>query len=603
MNPNLIAYSIHERAKKYGERAAYRYRNQETGQWTSVSWTRFSSLIKTTSKALAKIGVKEQDNVSIFSQNMPEIFIVDYGLFSNRAVSVPMYATSSKSQVEYIVKDAEVSLLFVGEQTQYDIAREVMASCDVLKQLIVFDPAVKLDEADTTTIFFDAFLKLGELADNEALVNSRLDAAVEEDLSLILYTSGTTGEPKGVMLPHSCFVAQMKVHDAVLTKMTDKDVSMAFLPMSHIFEKTWIFYCFHKGVEVAVNLRPTEIQTTIKEVRPTLMCCVPRFWEKVYAGVQEKIASTQGFAKTMMLAAIEVGKERNLNYVRLGKKAPFLLELKYSFFDKVIFSKLRRAIGVDNANFFPTAGAMLSDKLNRFFHTCGIDICYGYGLTESTATVCCFKSVGYEFGTIGSIVPGLEVKIDPANNEILLRGDTIMKGYYKKPEATREAFTEDGWFRTGDAGAIHESGALMITERIKELYKTVNGKYIAPQAVEAKLGEDTMIEQIMVIGDQRKYVTALIVPAYAALEEYAKKNGINFNSRPALLADKKIITMIQERIDAMQDQFSPYERVKKFRLLSKPFTMETGELTNTLKLKRRVINERYADIIETLYMD
>ncbi len=360
-------------------------------------------------------------------------------------------------------------------------------------------------------------------------VAARSEAATPDDIFTLIYTSGTTGEPKGAVLPHSCMNAAMRIHTERLTMLSDSDTSLCFLPLSHIFEKAWTYFCLFMGIRVAINRDPREVQHSLRQVRPTCMCSVPRFWEKVYAGVQDKIGAMTGITRWMVDRALRVGARRNLHYARLGRKAPWMLESQYRFFDKKVFAPMRRVIGIDNGNIFPTAGAPLSDNIVEFLHTCGINIVVGYGLSETTATVSCYPATGWEVGTVGTVMPDVQVRIGE-QDEILVKGPTVMRGYYNRPEDTAKAFTPDGWFRTGDAGRIDESGAIVLTERIKDLFKTSNGKYIAPQAIETRLGEDRYIEQVAVIGDRRKYVSAIIVPAFEALKEYARKHKIKFNN-------------------------------------------------------------------------
>ena len=374
---------------------------------------------------------------------------------------------------------------------------------------------------------------------------------------------------------------------------------MNFLPMTHVFEKAWVYLCVHKGVQVCINLRPADIQTTIKEIRPTLMCSVPRFWEKVYAGVQEKIAETTGLKKKLMLDAIRIGRIHNIDYLRVGKTPPLSIHIRDKFYETTLYNLLKKTIGIENGNFFPTAGAAVPDEICEFVHSVGIDMLVGYGLTESTATVSCTSQTGYTIGSVGQPMPNVEVKIGE-NNEILLRGKTITKGYYKKAEATAEAIDEDGWFHTGDAGYMKD-GELYLTERIKDLFKTSNGKYIAPQAIETKLVIDRYIDQIAIIADQRKFVSALIVPVYPFVEDYAQKKGIAYSSLEELLQHPKIIGLFKARIDTLQQAFAHYEQIKRFTLLPHPFSLEKGELTNTLKVKRNVLNANYAKEIERMY--
>ena len=563
---------VHRQAEKYGSRTALKYRDNATGKWLKISWKEFSEKVMLTAKAMAEFGIEVQDNIGVYSQNMPQCFYTDFGAYANRVVSIPMYATNSPGQIEYIINDAHIHTLFVGEQLQYNNAFKVQKESQYLKRLVVFDPAVKLNPEDKTSIYFDDFLRLGDNAHAETTVKIRTNEAVPEDLATIIYTSGTTGESKGVMLHHFNYREAFRIHDIRLPFMTDQDVSMNFLPLTHVFEKAWTYLCIHRGVQVCINLRPQDIQTTIKEIRPTLMCSVPRFWEKVYAGVQEKISQETGLRKAMMLDAIKVGRTHNIDYLRQGKTPPMMLHLKYKFYEKTIYALLKKTIGIENGNFFPTAGAAVPDEICEFVHSVGINMVVGYGLTESTATVSCFLNEGYEIGSVGTVMPDVEVKIGE-NNEILLRGKTITTGYYKKPEATAAAIDRDGWFHTGDAGYLKDSH-LYLTERIKDLFKTSNGKYISPQALETKLAIDRYIDQIAVIADERKFVSALIVPVYGFVKDYAKEKDIAYGNMDELLQHPKIQALFRARIDTLQQQFAHYEQVKRFTLLPEPFSME-----------------------------
>lgn len=594
-----FAELIHRQAEKYGNRTALKHRDNATGKWLKISWREFSDKVMLTAKAMAEFGIKVQENIGVYSQNMPQCLYTDFGAYGNRVVSIPMYATNSPGQIEYIINDAKIRTLFVGEQLQYNNAFKVQKDSKYLERLVVFDPAVKMNPEDKTSIYFDDFLRLGDNAHAESTVKIRMTKAVPEDLATIIYTSGTTGESKGVMLPHSCYLEAMRIHDVRLPLVTDKDLSMSFLPMTHIFEKAWCYYCLHKGVTITINQDPKMIQKTLPEVHPTLMCNVPRFWEKVYAGVHEKINSASPAMKKIFLDAIETGRKYNLEYKNKGIPAPCGLKLKFQFYNKTVFTLLKRVLGIERGRFFPVAGAPLSDTVNEFLQSVNIPIAYGYGLSETTATVCFYPEIGFQFGSIGEVMPGVQVKIDPGNNEILVKGKTVMSGYYNKPEETKKAFTEDGFFRTGDAGRL-EGNTLFFTERIKDLYKTSNGKYIAPQAIEMVMSGDNYIEQIAVIGDQRKFVSALIVPAYPLLEKYAGEKGISFESREELVKNKDIIRFIEARVEEHQKNLASYEKIKRFTLLPEPFMMGC-ELTDTLKLRRPVVLQKYATEIEAMY--
>ncbi len=599
MSSSLLSVLIQRQAGKYGDRVALRYRDYKTETWIPVSWNQFAVTVKTVSNALIELGVGVQENIAVFSQNKPECLYVDFGSFGVRAVTVPFYATSSEAQVHYMVGDAEIRYVFVGEQLQYDVAFRVMQLGSHLKQIVIFDREVKRDERDRTSIYFDEFLKLGEEHQHQTEVDKRTSESGNGDLANILYTSGTTGESKGVMLHHACYEGAIPAHNNRFPGLTDQDVVMNFLPFTHVFERAWSYWCLTVGCTLAVNLRPTDIQKTIKEIRPTAMCSVPRFWEKVYAGVQEKINETTGLKKKLMLDAIKVGREHNLEYVYKGLTPPAMLHLKYKFYDKVIYGLLKKTIGIENGRFFPTAGAAIPPAVQEFVLSVGINMVAGYGLTESTATVACEDDRDHVVGSVGRLMPHVQIKIGE-NNEILLKGVGITHGYYKKEAVTREAFTEDGWFHTGDAGYIKD-GYLFLTERIKDLFKTSNGKYIAPQAIEAKLVVDRYIDQISIIADERKFVSALIIPEYELVKEHAARKGIHYESMEELLQKPEIIDLFKERIDTLQQQFAHYEQIKRFTLLPHPFSMERGELTNTLKIKRSVLNKNYAAEIEKMY--
>lgn len=599
MSNSYLSTLICRQAKKYGDRIALKYRNYETESWIPVSWNQFAAKVKNVSNALIALGTEVQENVGIFSQNMPECLYTDFGAFGSRVVTIPLYATSSEAQVHYILEDAGIRFLFVGEQYQYDVAYRVQNLCKSLKQIIIFDPKVKRSAADKNSIYFSDFLKLGEDGKYQEEVDKRTSESGNGDLANILYTSGTTGESKGVMLHHSCYEAAFAAHDQRLKTLTEADVVMNFLPFTHIFERAWSYYCINKGCTLCVNLRPQDIQKTIKEIRPTAMCSVPRFWEKVYAGVQAKINETTGLKRGLMLDALKVGKEHNITYLMNGKTPPPLLHMKYKFYEKTIYSLLKKTLGIENGNIFPTAGAAIPLAVEEFVHSVGINMIAGYGLTETTATVSCCWLDSFRIGSVGRVMPGLEIKIGE-NNEILLRGETVTKGYYKKEAMTRQVLTEDGWFHTGDAGYLKD-GFLYLTERIKDLFKTSNGKYIAPQAIETKLVVDRYIDQISIIADQRKFVSALIVPEYEQVKKYAEAHHIAYTDMKDLLQKQEIIDLFRLRIDTLQQEFAHYEQVKRFTLLPEPFSMERGELTNTLKIKRPVLMKNYAAEIEKMY--
>ena len=594
-----LSVLVHDQAKNYADREAMIYQDFGCEQWKSYSWNEFSSCVRTVSNAMLNLGVKVQENVGVFSQNCPQYLFCDYGAWGIRAVTVPFYATSSEQQIQFIINDAKIRFLFVGEQEQYEKAHRVMALCPTLERIIVFDRSVTLSPRDPNALYFDDFLKLGDGFPRQTEVEKCAREATFDDLANILYTSGTTGESKGVMLTHGQYHAALEANGKCVN-IHDDDRVLNFLPFAHIFEKAWAVLAVTVGATLIVNNDPKRVQQSMRDTNPTCMSAVPRFWEKVYAGVMEKIEKAGSLQQRIFSNALAVGRKYNIEYLSRGKRPPLTLRLKYDVINKTLFGKVRKELGLVNANIFPTAGAAISAHVEEFVHSIGINMIAGYGLTESLATVSCDRlGEPYSVGSVGRIIDGLDVKISE-EGEVLLKGPSIFHGYYNRDDITAASFTEDGYFKTGDAGYIKD-GELFLTERIKDLFKTSNGKYIAPQMIETRLLVDKYIDQIAVIADERKFVSALIVPEYRLLEEYAKANGIEYGSMEELCADKRINEMIKERIDTLQQQLAYYEQVKRFTILPKPFTMDNGELTNTLKLKRRVVNENYKAAIDKMY--
>ena len=592
---------VHDLAKKYGEREALIYQDFGGKEWKSLSWNKFSATVKQVSNALLNIGVKEQENIGIFSQNSIQYLFCDFGAWGVRAVTIPFYATSSEQQIQFMINDAKVRFLFVGEQEQYDRARRVVSLCPTLERIIVYDAMVHISEHDTIAIYFDDFLKLGDKLPRQTEVEQRQREANNDDIANILYTSGTTGDSKGVILTHGQFHAAIIANDECVD-VNEHDRVMNFLPYTHIFERGWAILCLSEGATLIVNTHPQEVQQSMRETHPTCMSSVPRFWEKVYQGVMEKIDHASSVQRKLFHHALAVGRKHNIEYLSLGKKPPMALHLEYELLNRTVFSLVRKELGLENAHFFPTAGAAVSEHVEEFVHSIGLNMIVGYGLTESLATVSCdHLNKPYTVGSVGRPINGIDIRISD-EGEILLKGPTITKGYYNREDLTRQAFTEDGYFRTGDAGYL-KNGELFLKERIKDLFKTSNGKYIAPQMIESKILVDKYIDQIAVIADQRKFVSALIIPVYGMLEEYARAHNIAFENREQLCANPQIYAMMKERIDTLQQQLAHYEQVKRFTLLPHQFSMEKGELTNTLKIRRRVLNENYKAEIDKMYED
>ncbi len=590
-----LALMVPKQAKKYGDRTALRYR--EHSAWHDISWREVEDRVRSAAKGLLELGIPEGGMVGIFAQNCPEWTIADFAILSVRGVSVPIYATNTAKQAEYIVNETEIAVLFVGGAEQYRKAVSISATSIFLKKIIVFNSSVPLADPGGRDVYFLDFLVSGRQAAQDLELESRLKKADMNDLATLIYTSGTTGEPKGVMLHHSNFYFSFQAHNKRLS-VSDRDVSMCFLPLSHVFERAWTYFALGSGMVVNYCDDTGKIVEYLQEVQPTIICAVPRFYEKIYGAIFEKLEKAPASRKNLFLWAVELGEKV---YLRTKEKEsiPWDLKLKHRIAEKLVLEKLRKIVG-GRIRFFPCAGAPLSRHIEEFFHSVGIPIKYGYGLTETTATVTCHEEYHYRPGTVGKPIYGVDVKIAP-DGEILVRGETVTKGYYKKPEATSEVFT-DNWFRTGDAGVL-EDGYLTITDRIKDLMKTSGGKYIAPQLIETTVGKDHFIEQISIIGDERKYVSALIVPTFTALEDYARSRNIDFASREELIGHPEIVKFYHDRIEANQKELAGFEKIKKFKLLAKPFTQDDGEMTPTMKLKRKVINEKYRDIIDGIYRE
>jgi len=550
--------------------------------------------MESVARGLIHLGHQPGEMVGLCARNMPEWTQADLGILAARGVTVPLYPTSTLEQARFIIQDAGVRILFAGEQNEVELGFELLASGDI-DRLIALDPAADL-QGEPRALSFEALQALGDDA-NEAERQARASQFCQEDLLTLVYTSGTTGEPKGVMLDHAIASAAMHLHDLRL-KVGPEDVSLCMLPLCHIFERAWTYYVLYRG---ALNVYIRDPQTVIQvigEVKPTLMCAVPRVYEKAFAGIHGRIAKAPWLLRCLFRWSMRVGTE--LVRLRIAGRAPGpWLGLKHKLAERLVFRKLRGLFG-GRCRFFPVAGASLADDVNVFFQAIGLNLKYGYGLSETCATVSCYEDGPLPIGTLGRPLEGLEVKLGE-DHEILVKGPTVMRGYFNRPEETAKVMTADGFLRTGDAGDLDAQGNLIFTERIKELMKTSNGKYIAPQRVEGTLGKDAFIDQIAIIADSRNFVSALIVPSFEGLEEHARSIGIKYHNLTELLHHTKVVEFFETRIQHLQQELAKYEQVKKFTLLPRPFSMELGELTPTLKLRRKSIEAAFKAEIEAMY--
>jgi len=587
-------HMVLSRVEKYGEKIAMRHRAH--GPWESVTWNQLGEMIRASAMALLDFGIKRGDMVAIYSQNRMEWTISDLGSLAVGAVDATIYATNSAEEAEYIINDAEAKVVFCDGQEQYDRIMSIVGRSQYIRRIVVFDPLTVL-QGDISYHFAD-FLEIGRKSGREQQLQARIDAITPDDIVTLIYTSGTTGVPKGAMHTHrSLFAMNYGTVYVYGDLLHENMVSLCFLPLSHIFERAWTYGILYCGMENNYCHDTKQIVEFFGEVRPHIMCTVPRVWEKVYGTIYDKLESASEGKKKLFNWSTGVAKEA-WELKKLGRSKGPLLAMKYAIADKLVLSKLRAIVGGRTVS-YNVGGAAFSPELNEFFNSVGIMLGQGYALTEFfPVAISCFPV--YKKGTCGPVFPQVQVRLSE-EGEIQCRGPVCMQGYYRKEEATKEVLTEDGWFSTGDVGIIDEDGYIKITDRIKDLIITAGGKNIAPQQIELLVGEDIYIEHVAAIGDGRKYISALIVPAFEVLEEYCRNNGITFSSPEELIAKPEIIAFYRERIDKATAGLGRVEQIKKFTLLPKPFSQEDGEITPTMKVRRKVVNQKYNDVIEAMY--
>ena len=582
---------LEKNAQNLPNKNAISYRDGEN--LIILTWKEFWNKVCQTANGLHTLDVKKGDCVGVFSQNSKDWVIFDVATQMLGAVTIPIYATNNYAQTEYIIKQTEMQHILVGDTPQLEILKS--AETHLNKKLHIFTSHIINDEAENITYFPD-FIK-------HFSTERKIAEISDDDLATILYTSGTTGTPKGVMLSHGCFKDVISAHNQFFGfENLHTMKSLAFLPLSHIFERAWTLYVLSQGGEVAILEDPKNILSALKQVQPNAMCAVPRFYEKVYQTLVKKIDAASPTKQKLFKKALEVGA-RVADKKRTDSPVPFLLNLKFKFFDTLVFKKIKNELG-GNLEFLPCGGAMLKKEISEFFAAIGLPVIVGYGLTETTATVTALPTKNYVYGSVGIPLPGVEIKIG-AEDEILVKYGGVMKGYYKNEEETAKVFTEDGYFRTGDAGRIDENGNLYIVDRIKDLMKTSNGKYIAPQAIEIPLQSHPEISQAMVIAEGKPYVSAVIVPDFETLiekyQEFKNYVSLTIEEKKKLLESPFIKEKFEKIVADIQKEFASYEKIKKFKLLPEEFTIEKGEITPTLKIKRRVVLEKLNSLIEGMY--
>lgn len=564
------------------------------GQWVTRTFREVAADSAALAQALVGRGVGPGDTVAIFSANRPEWLITDFGILSARAVTVPLYATNTAAQAEYVVADAGPAIVFVGNQQQYDAVDSFRARVPAVRLVVALDPDVDLRGRDSSHL--GDLLAEGYAAVQPGSVERRLAAATPQDVATIIYTSGTTGEPKGAVLTHANFIHQLNALDERFSIGPD-DRSLCFLPLSHAYERGWTMYVMAHGAANYLLADTGAVIEALAEVRPTLMVSVPRLFEKVYAGVQDRLAASSPVKRRLARWALDVGATYQRQRQQ-GAPPGLLLRARHSVADRLVLSSIRDVLGGEK-NVLAAGGAPLASEIEEFFLAAGILICQGYGMTETTAMLTCNYPGGVRFGTVGRPVAGVEIKI-AEDGEILARGGNVMREYHRKPAETAEVL-EGGWLHTGDIGELDADGYLRVTDRIKDIIITSQGKNVAPQHIETQFSADPFLEQVVVVGDRRAYLTALVQPNFPAVEEWARAHGVHWTTREELVSDPAVVEMVGARLDAESGQLAGYERVKRFTLVPHEFTQAEGELTPTLKIRRRVVEERYHDLIDAMY--
>ena len=565
------------------------------GQWVSISSDELLARAKRIAAGLHAIGVQRGDRVALLSESRVEWTLTDAGSIFAGTIDVPIYATLTPPQVRYILNDSGACVLLLPNSEKFIELKDVLGECPDVKHVIFFE-AGGVTAADGLTL--DQLEEKGrELEESEPNYIDCLPPGTPDDLATIIYTSGTTGEPKGVMLTHANLVSNL-IDSSGHHDFGEHDKALSVLPLSHVFERQAMYMYLHKGMAVYFAESLQTIGPNLREVSPTVLVGVPRIFEKIYQRIREHAAENGKVAVGLLAWSVSVAHEY-AKFVLANKPVPALLRFKHSIASTLVFSKWQRAFG-GKMRLLVSGGAALPEDLSYIYLGAGIPIVQGYGLTETSPVITTSSIDEIRPGTVGKAIPNVEIRI-AEDGEIEVRGPNVMRGYYHKPEETRAVFTSDGWFKTGDVGTLDKDGFLRITDRKKELFKTSGGKYIAPQPIEQAIKGSRFVNQVVLIGAERKFPAALIVPVWEQLESYCKLKGIDVQSRSELCSHPRILDLIQRQIDALTPNLAKYEKIKKVALLENEFTIEGGELTPTLKVKRRVIDEKYRDVIEALY--
>ena len=592
-----IAGIFHNRAEKYQYEPCVRYKKE--GRYTDISWKEMQRMVTNLGLGLISLGVEKDDIVTIFSENCWQWLVADLASLSIGAADAPIYATNSGEEAAYIINDSGSRFLFVSDQDHLNRVLGVKSTLKGLKKIITFDP---ISAGDKDIISLDEVIKLGEEYKDKKSFDERLLSIEPEALATLIYTSGTTGPPKGVMLTHANLTANILQCYASHPIIGHQDVALTLLPWSHSLGRTVsVYLMLHIGAVLSLAESFGTVMENMTEIRPTLMVSVPRLFEKIHAGIFSKVEKASPTKKKLFFWAVDVAM-RAVDYRVQRKPMPWSLKIQYDLAESLIYSKLRHALGMDRIRIFINGGGALAVDIDRFFNGIGVNLHNGYGLTETSPVTNVNTFEVFEFGSVGPSLPDTQVKI-AEDGEILIKGPQVMKGYFNKPDDTKATFTADGWFMTGDIGRLDERGCLYITDRKKDIIITAGGKNVAPQNIENTLVTDPFIEQAVVIGEGRKYLSALIIPNFSELISYAKNQGIPFDDKADLIRKPEIVSFFDEKIKTLMKDYARVEQIRKFTLLPREFSIESGELTPTLKMKRKIINQNFAGEIEAMYKE
>lgn len=595
--PRVLADLFVRSAEKLRVEKALNFKRD--GNWKSISSAELAERAGHIALGLNTLGLQKGDRVAIMSNNSPEWTLTDVGCQFGGIVNVPIYTTLAPNSVSYILNDAEARILFIEDREMYDRVADALGECPALEKIVFFDKA-DMEVADGA-ISLDHLEVMGRtIQGDQPELLERLRSAVEPtDVATLIYTSGTTGEPKGVMLSHNNIISNV-IDCGQHYDFSPEDISLSVLPFSHVFERSAMYLYVYNGMSVYYAESVDKVPDNLGEVRPTIFIGVPRIFEKVYAKAKLKASQNGGLQEKIFDWAMDVA----VKFARTkdeGKTVSLLLKIKHLIADRLVFSKLRAFFG-GRLRFCLTGGAAISDEIFLIFTGAGIAIMQGYGLTETSPVITSNNPANVKLGTVGKPIHNMQVRI-AADGEIETTGPGVMLGYYKKDQATQDTFTDDGWFRTGDIGEIDGEGYLKITDRKKELFKTSGGKYIAPSPIEQMIRSSRFVNQAVLIGNERKFASALIVPNFEMLDSYAKHKGIAKMSPGEYCKDERIIDLFERQVEAATKGLAKFETVKKVALLEDEFTVDGGELTPTMKLKRRVIDDKYRGVIDELYGD